>query len=226
VRAVIVEDLALLREGIVALLRDHDVDVVAQAEDGPGLLRIVAGHKPDVAIVDVRLPPDFTDEGLRAAVEARRQLPGLGVLILSQYVEPVYTAELLASGEGGVGYLLKERVGEVRAFLDAVRRVGSGGTALDREVVAELVRSREAQAGDGALAALTPREREALELMAEGRTNAAIARAMVVTPGAVEKHVSNIFSKLDLPATDDDHRRVLAVLAFLRAGAGGAAPEA
>jgi DNA-binding NarL/FixJ family response regulator len=222
VRAVIVEDLALLREGIVALLRDNEIDVVAQAEDGAGLLRIVSGHKPDVAIVDVRLPPTFTDEGLRAAVEARRQQPGLGVLILSQYVEPVYTAELLASGEGGVGYLLKERVGEVRAFLDAVRRVGSGGTALDREVVAELVRSREAQAGDGALDALTPREREALELMAEGRTNAAIARAMVVTPGAVEKHVSNIFSKLDLPATDDDHRRVLAVLAFLRAGAADA----
>jgi DNA-binding NarL/FixJ family response regulator len=216
-RVVIVEDQTLLREGLVALLREQGIDVVAQAEDGPGLLRIVAGHKPDLAIVDVRLPPDFSDEGLRAALEARRRMPGLGVLILSQYVEPVYTAELLESGEGGIGYLLKERVGEVRTFVDAVERVARGGTALDREVVAELVRSREGRTGSAALDGLTPREREVLELMAEGRTNAAIARAIVVTPGAVEKHVSNIFAKLDLPATDDDHRRVLAVLAFLRA---------
>jgi DNA-binding NarL/FixJ family response regulator len=218
VRAVIVEDLALLREGIVALLREHDVDVVAQAEDGDGLLRIVAGHKPDLAVVDVRLPPTFTDEGLRAAIEARRRMPGLNILILSQYVEPVYTAELLESGEGGVGYLLKERIGEVRAFMDAVHRVAAGGTALDREVVSELVRQRSGNGGGpgDALAALTPREREVLELMAEGRTNAAIARHMVVTPGAVEKHVTNIFGKLDLPATNDDHRRVLAVLTFLR----------
>jgi DNA-binding NarL/FixJ family response regulator len=218
VRAVIVEDLALLREGIVALLREHHVDVVAQAEDGEGLLRIVAGHKPDLAVVDVRLPPTFSDEGLRAAIEARKRQPGLGILVLSQYVEPVYTAELLESGEGGVGYLLKERVGEVRAFMDAVERVASGGTALDREVVSELIRSRAGDGDGGALAALTPREREVLELMAEGRTNAAIARHMVVTPGAVEKHVTNIFGKLDLPATDDDHRRVLAVLTFLRDG--------
>jgi len=218
VRAVIVEDLALLREGIVALLREHDVDVVAQAEDAEGLLRIVAGHKPDLAVVDVRLPPSFTDEGLRAAIEARRRQPGLGILILSQYVEPVYTAELLESGEGGVGYLLKERIGEVRSFMDAVQRVAAGGTALDREVVSELVRRRTGNGnGSDALAALTPREREVLELMAEGRTNAAIARHMVVTPGAVEKHVTNIFGKLDLPATNDDHRRVLAVLTFLRA---------
>ena len=212
-RVVIAEDLALLRAGIVALLREHDIDVVAQAEDAEGFLRVVGGHKPDLAIVDVRLPPAFTDEGLRAAIEARRRQPGLGVLILSQYVEPVYTSELLASGEGGVGYLLKERVGDVRGFLDAIERVAAGGTALDREVVAELVRERD---GGGILAELTPREREVLELMAEGRTNAAIARAMVVKPGAVEKHVSSIFSKLDLPASDDDHRRVLAVLAFLR----------
>jgi DNA-binding NarL/FixJ family response regulator len=218
VRAVIVEDLALLREGIVALLREHDVEVVAQAEDAEGLLRIVAGHKPDLAVVDVRLPPSFTDEGLRAALEARRRQPGLNVLILSQYVEPVYTAELLESGEGGVGYLLKERVGEVRSFMDAVHRVAAGGTALDREVVSELVRQRTGGGGGegDALTALTPREREVLELMAEGRTNAAIARHMVVTPGAVEKHVTNIFGKLDLPATNDDHRRVLAVLTFLR----------
>jgi DNA-binding NarL/FixJ family response regulator len=220
-RAVIVEDLALLREGIVALLRENGIDVVAQAEDGPGLLRIVAGHKPDVAIVDVRLPPTFTDEGLRAAIEARERHPGLGVLVVSQYVEPVYTAELLASGEAGVGYLLKERVGEVRAFIDAVERVAAGGTALDREVVAGLMRARQAGGGgaDAALDELTPREREVLELMAEGRSNAAVARALVVSGGAVEKHVRNIFAKLDLPASNDDHRRVLAVLAYLRAGA-------
>jgi DNA-binding NarL/FixJ family response regulator len=215
VRVVIAEDQALLREGITALLREQGIEVVAQAEDGPGLLRIVAGHKPDLAIVDVRLPPSFTDEGVRAALEARSRFPGLGVLILSQYVEPVYTAELLDSGDGGIGYLLKERVGDVKAFVGAVRRVAGGGTALDREVVTELVRSR-GGAHDGALAALTPREREVLSLMAEGRTNTAIARALVVTPGAVEKHISNIFAKLDLPATDEDHRRVLAVLAFLR----------
>jgi DNA-binding NarL/FixJ family response regulator len=218
-RVVIVEDLALLREGIVALLRENGIDVVAQAEDGPGLERIVAGHKPDLAIVDVRLPPTFTDEGLRAAIEARRRHPGLGVLVLSQYVEPVYTTELLASGEAGVGYLLKERVGEVRSFIDAVERVAAGGTALDREVVAELMRARQAGGGDAdtALGSLSPREREVLELMAEGRSNAAVARALVVSGGAVEKHVRNIFAKLDLPAGDDDHRRVLAVLAFLRA---------
>ena len=218
-RVVIAEDQALLREGIVALLREKGVDVVAQAEDGEGLLRIIGGHKPDLAIVDVRLPPTFTDEGIRAALEARARHPGLGVLILSQYVEPVYTAELLDSGgEGGIGYLLKERVGDVPAFIDAVRRVAAGGTALDREVVAELVGSRGPSGQQAALAALTPRESEVLELMAEGRTNAAIARSLVVTLGAVEKHISNIFGKLNLPATDDDHRRVLAVLAYLRAG--------
>jgi DNA-binding NarL/FixJ family response regulator len=217
-RVVIAEDQALLREGIVALLREQEIDVVAQAEDGEGLLRIVGGHKPDLAIVDVRLPPTFTDEGIRAALEARARFPGLGVLILSQYVEPVYTAELLDSdGDGGLGYLLKERVGDVKGFVGAVQRVAAGGTALDREVVKELVRARGPSEREAALAALTPREREVLSLMAEGRTNAAIARAMVVTPGAVEKHISNIFGKLDLPATDDDHRRVLAVLTFLRA---------
>jgi DNA-binding NarL/FixJ family response regulator len=215
-RVVIAEDNALLREGLVAMLRERDIDVVATSEDGAGLVRIVGGHKPDLAIVDVRLPPTFTDEGVRAAIEARTRHPGLGVLILSQYVEPVYTQELLATGEGGIGYLLKERVGEVRTFIDAVERVAAGGTALDREVVAQLMGTRAAQAGEARLDALTPRELEVLELIAEGRTNAAIARAMVVTPGAVEKHVSNIFSKLSLPATDDDHRRVLAVLAFLQ----------
>jgi DNA-binding NarL/FixJ family response regulator len=217
-RVVIVEDNALLREGVVALLRERGVDVVAQADDAPGLLRIVAGHKPDVAIVDVRLPPTFTDDGVRAAIEARTKFPGLGVLILSQYVEPVYTQELLASGTGGVGYLLKERVGEVRAFVEAIERVAAGGTALDREVVAELMRTRADDSSELGLGSLTPREREVLGLMAEGRTNAAIARELVVTSGAVEKHVSSIFGKLTLPASNDDHRRVLAVLAFLRAG--------
>lgn len=215
-RVVIAEDHALLREGIVALLREAGVDVVAQAEDGEGLLRIVSGHKPDLAIVDVRLPPSFTDEGIRAAIEARRRLPGLAILILSQYVEPVYTAELLDSGQSGVGYLLKERVGDVAAFVEAIERVAGGGTALDREVVTELIRSHAPTGGDGGLEALTPREREVLGLMAEGRTNAAIARELVVTAGAVEKHISNIFGKLDLPASDDDHRRVLAVLTYLR----------
>jgi DNA-binding NarL/FixJ family response regulator len=220
VRVVIAEDQALLREGIVALLQEHGIEVVAQAEDGPGLLRIVAGHKPDLAIVDVRLPPTFTDEGIRAALEARRQRPTLAVLVLSQYVEPVYTGELLATGESGVGYLLKERVSEIRSFLDAVERVAAGGTALDREVVASLVRQRDRSDAESGLGALTQRERETLELIAQGRTNAAIARELVISVGAVEKHVSNIFFKLDLPASDDDHRRVLAVLAYLRASEG------
>ena len=216
----IAEDQTLLREGIVALLRENGIDVVAHADDGPGLLRIVGGHKPDLAVVDVRLPPTFTDEGVRAAVEARRRRPELGVLILSQYVEPAYTAELLEVGEGGVGYLLKERVGEVRTFLDAPERGAAGAPGLDRAIVAKVVRAR-APGPATALDELTPREREVLALMAEGRTNAAIARATVVTLGAVEKHVSSIFSKLDLPVTDDDHRRVLAVLAYLRAADAG-----
>jgi DNA-binding NarL/FixJ family response regulator len=215
-RVVIAEDNALLCEGLIALLSDHDVEVVAQAEDAEGLLRVINGHKPDLAIVDVRMPPTFTDEGVRAAIEARRRHPGVGILILSQYVEPAYTSELLAAGAEGVGYLLKERVGEVRTFLDAVKRVAEGGTALDSEVVSTLLRSRDPRDGDGELGALSPREREVLGLMAEGRTNAAIARELVVTSSAVEKHVSSIFAKLDLPATDDDHRRVLAVLTWLR----------
>jgi DNA-binding NarL/FixJ family response regulator len=216
-RVVIVEDHALLREGMVALLQENDIEVVAQAQDGPGLLRIVDGHKPDLAICDVRLPPTFTDEGIRAALEARRRNPELAILVLSQYVEPAYSGELLASGQSGVGYLLKERVSEVRAFIDAVHRVAAGGTALDREVVSTLVRERHAKASDTAIDALTTRERETLELIAQGRSNAAIARELVVTLGAVEKHISNIFSKLDLPSTDDDHRRVIAVLTYLRA---------
>jgi DNA-binding NarL/FixJ family response regulator len=217
VRVVIVEDHALLREGLVALLTENGIEVVATADDGPGLLRIVAGHKPDLAICDVRLPPTFTDEGIKAALEARRRLPSLALLVLSQYVEPAYSGELLASGESGVGYLLKERVSEVRTFVDAVRRVAAGGTALDREVVGSLMRERHSTLQSNAIDTLTARERETIELIAQGRTNAAIARELVVTLGAVEKHISNIFQKLDLPATDDDHRRVLAVLTYLRA---------
>jgi DNA-binding NarL/FixJ family response regulator len=220
IRVVIVEDHALLREGLVALLTENGIEVVATAEDGPGLLRIVAGHKPDLAICDVRLPPTFTDEGIKAALEARRRLPSLALLVLSQYVEPAYSGELLASGESGVGYLLKERVSEVRTFVDAVRRVAAGGTALDREVVGSLMRERHNSLPGAAIDTLTARERETIELIAQGRTNAAIARELVVTLGAVEKHISNIFQKLDLPATDDDHRRVLAVLTYLRATAG------
>lgn len=216
-RVVIAEDHALLREGLVALLREAGIDVVASTDNGPGLVRLVDEHRPDLALIDVRLPPSFTDEGIRAALEARSHHPGLGTLILSQYVEPIYTGELLDSPGGGVGYLLKERVGDVADFLDALSRVAGGGTALDREVVGELVRARSG-AGER-LAVLTTRERETLGLMAEGRTNAGIASAMVVTLGAVEKHVSNIFVKLDLPPSDAAHRRVLAVLAFLRATA-------
>jgi DNA-binding NarL/FixJ family response regulator len=217
IRVVIVEDHALLREGLVALLTENGIEVAATAEDAEGLLRIVAGHKPDLAICDVRLPPTFTDEGIKAALEARRRHPSLAILVLSQYVEPAYSGELLASGESGVGYLLKERVSEVRTFVDAVRRVAAGGTALDREVVSSLVRERHGGAAGSGIDTLTARERETLELIAQGRTNAAVARELVVTLGAVEKHISNIFGKLDLPATDDDHRRVLAVLAYLRA---------
>jgi DNA-binding NarL/FixJ family response regulator len=222
-RVVIVEDQALLREGIVALLADHEIEVVATADDGPGLLRIVDGHKPDLAICDVRLPPTFTDEGIRAALEARRRHPELAVVVLSQYVEPEYTAELLREGKGGIGYLLKERVSDVRTFVEAVRRVAAGGTALDAEVVSTLmsVRRGASSAGIEAIEALTARERETLELIAQGRSNAAIARDLVVTLGAVEKRTSSIFAKLDLPTTNDDHRRVLAVLAFLRATSEG-----
>jgi len=216
-RVVIVEDLALLREGIIALLQENDIEVVAQAQDGDGLLRIVDGHKPDLAICDVRLPPTFTDEGIRAALKARRRHPELAILVLSQYVEPAYSRELLAAGDSGVGYLLKERVSEVRTFIEAVRRVAAGGTVLDREVVSVLVSQRERSGADTQLDALTSRERETLELIAQGRSNGAIARELVVTLGAVEKHISNIFAKLDLPATNDDHRRVLAVLTYLRA---------
>jgi DNA-binding NarL/FixJ family response regulator len=211
VRVVIAEDLALLREGIVRLLEDGGFEVVAAVADGSDLLRAVVTQKPDVAVVDVRLPPSFRDEGLRAALEARRRVPGLPVLVLSQYVEQAYAAELLADGAGGVGYLLKERVGEVRDFVDAVRRVAAGGTAMDPEVIRQLVVRR-----SGPLDDLSPREREVLGLMAEGRSNAAIAGTLVISESAVEKHVRRIFGKLRLPPDESDHRRVLAVLAYLR----------
>jgi DNA-binding NarL/FixJ family response regulator len=213
-RVVIAEDLALLREGLVALLRESQVEVVAQVEDAPGLLRAIAGHEPDLAIIDVRLPPTYSDEGLLAAIEARKRQPALSVLVLSQYVETAYASELIGEDTAGIGYLLKERVGDVRAFMDALHTVAAGGTVLDRQVVAELLAPRDG--ATQALSGLTARERDVLALMAEGRSNMAIAESLFVTSGAIEKHITNIFAKLDLPACDDDHRRVLAVLAYLR----------
>jgi DNA-binding NarL/FixJ family response regulator len=213
VRVVIAEDLALLRDGLERLLRDSGFQVAAAVEDASALLDAVAREQPDVAVVDVRLPPDFRDEGLRAALALRERAPATGVLMVSQYVEPTYAAELLADGRGGIGYLLKDRIMDVREFVDAVERVGHGGTALDPEVVAQLV-SRGGQ--DGPLGELTPREREVLTLMAEGRSNAGIAEALVLTTGAVEKHIASIFAKLELTPSESDHRRVLAVLAYLQ----------
>ncbi|MFC5182808.1 LuxR C-terminal-related transcriptional regulator [Actinomadura harenae] len=211
-RVVLAEDLALLREGLVSLLQAHDFEIAAAVDNGPSLLKALLDHRPDVAVVDVRLPPTFTDEGLQAALEARRQVPGLPVLVLSQYVEQLYARELLADGSGGIGYLLKDRVFDAGQFVDAIRRVAAGGTAMDPEVVARLVaRGRD----DSPLARLTPREREVMELMAQGRSNAAIAQQLVVTERAVTKHTANIFAKLDLAVSDDDNRRVLAVLAYL-----------
>jgi DNA-binding NarL/FixJ family response regulator len=211
VRVVIAEDLALLRDGLVRLLEDAGFEVAAAVDDGSGLLRAVVTERPDVAVVDVRLPPTFRDEGLRAAIEARRRVPELRVLVLSQFVEQTYASELLADGRGGIGYLLKERVADTGDFVAAVRRVAEGGTALDPEVVRQLVARR------GPLAELTPREREVLELMAEGKSNAGIAAQLVVTESAVEKHVRSVFQKLRLPPSDAENRRVLAVLAYLRA---------
>ena len=211
-RVVLAEDLFLLRDGLIRLLEAYGMEIVAAVDNGPDLLRSLLELKPDVAVVDVRMPPTFTDEGLQAALQARRESPGLPVLVLSQYVEQLYARELLADGTGAVGYLLKDRVFDSDQFVDAVRRVAAGGTVMDPEVIAKLL-TQHARAEP--LAALTPREREALALMAEGRSNAAVAERMVVTEGAVTKHISNIFAKLDLPPSDVDNRRVLAVLAYL-----------
>ena len=211
-RVVIAEDLALLRDGLTRLLQAFDFEVVGSVDNGPSLLPALMNHRPDVAVVDVRLPPTFTDEGLQAAVAARTELPGLPILVLSQHVEQLYARELLTDGAGGVGYLLKDRVSNVGQFIDAVRRVAAGGTVMDPEVVAQLLARRRR---DDPLADLTPREREVLASMAEGRSNAAIATKLFVTEKAISKHINNIFSKLGLPPSDDDNRRVLAVLAYL-----------
>ena len=213
-RVVLGEDLTLLRDGLIRLLTAYGMDVVAAVDNAPELVRALVTHRPDVAVVDVRLPPSFTDEGLKAAIEARAQVPGLPVLVLSQHVEPLYAKELLSAAAGGVGYLLKDRVSDVRRFIEAVRTVARGGTAMDPEVVSQLL-ARHAR--NEPLSCLTPREREVLALMAEGRTNAAIAARLVVTDKAVSKHISNIFIKLDLYPAEDGNRRVLAVLAYLNA---------
>jgi DNA-binding NarL/FixJ family response regulator len=214
VRVVVADDSVLFREGIVRLLDDAGHEVVAQAGDAEDLLRKVRAHKPDAAVVDIRMPPGNADDGLRAALQIREELPSTGVLVLSQYAEEGYALDLVAESAEGVGYLLKDRVAEVERFTDSVRRVAEGGSALDPEVVSLLLgRHRR----DDPLEELTGREREVLELMAEGRSNLAIAEQLVVTERAVEKHVTSIFSKLDLPPAPEDHRRVLAVLTFLRA---------
>ncbi|MFF8190132.1 LuxR C-terminal-related transcriptional regulator [Streptomyces bobili] len=211
-RVVLAEDLFLLRDGLVRLLEAFGFEIAAAVESGPELERALAELKPDVAVVDVRLPPTHTDEGLQCALRARRERPGLPVLVLSQHVEQLYARELLADGSGGVGYLLKDRVFDAEQFVDAVRRVAAGGTAMDPQVIQQLL----ARHGDDRpLARLTPREREVMELMAQGRSNTAIAQKMVVTERAVAKHTANIFIKLGLEVSDDDNRRVLAVLAYL-----------
>ncbi|SDD89025.1 DNA-binding response regulator, NarL/FixJ family, contains REC and HTH domains [Actinokineospora iranica] len=210
----IAEDSVLLRMGVLRLLADEGIETVAAVDDGDGLLTAVAEHRPDLAIVDVRMPPTFTDEGLRAAVRAREELPGLPVLVLSQYVEERYAVELLAGGAGGVGYLLKERVADVAEFVDAVRRVAAGGTCIDQEVIAQLM----ARGRRNPIDLLTPREREVLGLMAQGLSNIAIAKSLTVSDGAVEKHVGNIFAKLGLEPSSEEHRRVRAVLTFLDRG--------
>jgi DNA-binding NarL/FixJ family response regulator len=211
VRIVIAEDNALLREGLVLLLTTDGHEVVSVVGSGPEVVPALLEHRPDVAVLDVRLPPGFRDEGLRAAIEARKALPDLPVLVLSQYVEETYATELLAGGAQGIGYLLKDRVSRVEEFLDALQRVASGGTALDPEVVSQLMTRR------SPLQALTPREREVLALMAQGYDNATIATTLVITERSVSKHIGSIFLKLDLPPSDSGHRRVLAVLAYLNA---------
>jgi DNA-binding NarL/FixJ family response regulator len=212
VRVIVAEDSVLLREGVVRLLEEAGFEVVGQAGDGEELMRKARAHKPDVAIVDIRMPPTHTDEGLRAARAIRDEMPDTGVLVLSQYIEEDYALELLADDAAGVGYLLKDRVSDLARFADAIRRVAEGGSALDPDVVSHMLGRRRA---DDPLAELTPREREVLGVMAEGRSNQAIAEALVISERAVEKHVTSIFAKLNLPPAAEDHRRVLAVLAFL-----------
>ncbi|PWU43462.1 DNA-binding response regulator [Micromonospora globispora] len=211
-RVVIAEDLALLRDGLTRILDAYGFQVVEAVADGPSVLPALTRHRPDVAVLDVRLPPTFTDEGLQAALAVRAQLPGLPILVLSQHVEQLYARELLADRAGGVGYLLKDRVSNVGQFIDAVRRVADGGMVMDPEVVAALLARN---SGAQRLGELTAREREVLGLMAEGRSNATIAGRLFVTEKAVSKHINNIFSKLGMPPSDDDNRRVLAVLAYL-----------
>ena len=213
-RAVIAEDLTLLRDGLARILRAHDIEVAAAVGDPVALATALEEEHPDIAIVDVRMPPTFTNEGLVAAIGARARRPGMPVLVLSQYVEPLYARELTLSGAAGVGYLLKDRVADVAAFVDAVRRVAGGGTVLDPDVVTSMLSRRDR---GQAMARLTAREREVLAFMAEGRSNAAIAAKLVVTPKAVDKHINSIFMKLDLPLDADDNRRVLAVLRYLQA---------
>jgi DNA-binding NarL/FixJ family response regulator len=212
VRVVIAEDLTLLREGLARLLGDRGWEIVAAVDDGPKLVAAIVEHRPDIAVVDVRLPPSFTDEGIRAAIEARERVPGTPILILSQYVEESYAKDLLASADGGVGYLLKDRVADVRQFVESLERVAAGGTAMDPEVVAQLLGRRDNR---GPLSELTPREREVLTFMAEGRSNTGIGLELGISASAIEKHVKQIFAKLDLPPAGEDHRRVLAVLAYL-----------
>jgi DNA-binding NarL/FixJ family response regulator len=212
VRIVIAEDLVLLRDGLIRIFQAFGFEVVEAVDNGPSLVRALLTHRPDIAVVDVRLPPSFTDEGLRAAIDVRKQLPGLPVMVLSQYVEQLYARELMSDRAGAVGYLLKDRVSDVGQFVDSVRRVAGGGTVMDPDVVAALMTHRGA---DLPLQALTPREREVLSLMAEGRSNAAIAARMFITEKAVSKHSNNIFTKLGLEQSEEDNRRVLAVLAYL-----------
>ncbi|MDQ2959112.1 MAG: response regulator transcription factor [Actinomycetota bacterium] len=210
-RVVLAEDHALLRDGLIRLLQAHDFDVVDAVDNAPALSRALVEYRPDIAIIDVRLPPTFTDEGLRAAIESRSSVPGLPVLILSQYVEQLYARELLAEGRGGVGYLLKDRVANVNSFIDAVRQVAGGGTVMDPEVISQLLSRR-----SDPVSRLSARESEVLGQMAEGRSNAAIGARLFITEKAVAKHISGIFGKLGLPVSDDDNRRVLAVLAYLQ----------
>jgi len=217
VRVVLAEDLFLLRDGLVRLLEAYGFEIAAAVESGPELSKALAELAPDVAVVDVRLPPTHTDEGLQCALAARRARPGLPVLVLSQHVEQLYARELLADGAGAIGYLLKDRVFDAEQFVDAVRRVAAGGTAMDPQVIQQLL-ARGGSGGDRPLDRLTPREREVLELMAQGRSNAGIAAQLVVTERAVAKHTSNIFGKFGLEVSDDDNRRVLAVLAYLDGG--------